>query len=202
MISSLYFKVPKKIRIFIFFLLIILIFYFVGSFIFMKTETIPSDFLSARQEASLIAQGIVGMSNESAKKIDEIADLSNKEDYTEALNLVVSEMERNREIRQKAIELSSSLESMTRSSSKIYPDSSARIALEAVSVETTLISRLVDYNDYLNQLLEILQMKILGKGDSHQKIIDLISKINDEANAINDLNQRFNDLMKVFDLNK
>ncbi|MEK7149583.1 MAG: hypothetical protein AAB757_01245 [Patescibacteria group bacterium] len=202
MIGNLYFGISKKVRIFIIFLLIILVFYFIGRFIFIRLNKVPLEFFKARQEASLIAHGIVKLSTDSAERVGQISNLNDKQNYTEALNLVTREMEKNREIRQKAIELSANLEIMARSTAKIYPDSSARVALEAVSIETTLISQLVDYSDYLNQLLEILRAKLLGQSNSHDKINELIKKINAEAKTVNELNQKFNDLMNQFDNNK
>ncbi len=199
MIKKFYFGIPKKIRLFIIFLLIILSVYFIGRFIFAETHGIPPEFLKARQEASVVAQVIVGLSSDSAKKIEDISTLTNQGNYTEALNLVVAEMDRNREIRQKALTLSSNLETMASNSAKIYPDSSARTAIEAITVETTIISKLVDYNDYLNQLLEILKAKLLGQQNAMWEVPDLVNKINGEAKEVNDLNQKFNDLMAKFD---
>lgn len=199
MISKLYSNIPRKIKLFLFFLLIILVFYFIGRFIFVRTNNIPSDFLKARQEASVISQIIVNLSSDSAKRIEEISILDSQAQYTEALNLIVSEMNKNREIRQKAIELSSSLETMAKNASDIYPDSSASVALEAIGIETTIISRLINYNDYLNQLLEVLQLKLLGKNNLHKKINELIGRVNEEAKEINKLNEKFNDLMAQFD---
>lgn len=184
---------------FLIFLLIILAAYFVGRFVFVKTQKIPQDFLKARQEASVIAQVIVNFSNDSAKRIEDISKLNNQGEYTEALNLVISEMDKNREIRQKAISLSANLGIMTQNAVGIYPDSSARIAIEAITVEATLINKLIDYNDYLNQLLEFLRLKLLGKTDPNVKINELIDKINGEANTINGLNEKFNELMAKFD---
>ena len=199
MIKKFYFGIPKKIRLFIIFLLIILAVYFIGRFIFAETHGIPTEFLKARQEASLVAQVIVGLSSDSAKKIEDISALNSQGRYTEALNLVVAEMDRNREIRQKALELSSNLEVMASNSAKIYPDSSARNAIEAITVETTIISKLVDYNDYLNQLLEILKARLLGQQNAMGQVSGLVEKINNEAKEVNDLNQKFNDLMDKFD---
>jgi DNA repair ATPase RecN len=183
-------------------LLIILAAYFIGRFAFIKTHQIPQDFLKARQEASVIAQVIVNFSNDSAKRIEDISKLNSKGDYMEALNLVTAEMEKNREIRQKAISLSANLGTMAQNAVGIYPNSSASIAVEAITIETTLISKLVDYNDYLNQLLEFLRNQLLGKQNPNIKVNQLIDKINEEAIAINDLNQKFNELMAKFDGNR
>lgn len=199
MIGNFYYKIPSRIRLLILFLIIILLAYFVVRFLAVETKKIPDNFLQARQEASLIAQDIVGLSNQTADNLKQIAQLDEGHKYTEALILISQELERNRQAREKAIDLSVRLETMAKNLAEISPQSASQVALEAVSSETTLISRLITYNDYLTQLLEILQKKFLGKSNG-DNISDLIAKINDEAREINDLNQKFNDTMKEFDL--
>ena len=154
--------------------------------------------MKARQEAASIALVIVGMSDQSATNIDRISELDAEHKYREALTLVTDEIQRNNEARQKAIELSNQLEKMANNLSGIYPVSSAQVALQAVSSETTLISRLITYNDYLNQLLDVLRRKFAGQIDGNE-VPELVQKINNEAQAINDLNREFNDQMKIFD---
>lgn len=188
----------KKIKILIFFIIIIFIAYFVLRFLNVEPKNIPSDFLVARQNAFLIARDIVSISDKSTDKLNEIAQFDKERKYTEALFLVSQEIERNRQTREKAIRLSGQLEIMARNLSKISPSSAGQVALEAISSETALISRLIAYNDYYVRLLEILREKFLGKMNGDQ-ISELISKINNEARAINDLNQKFNEMMKKFD---
>lgn len=197
-ITSFYLKIPRRIRILIVFFLVILLAYFIIRFLGVETQSIPPDFLKARGQASLIAAQIVSISDESAKRIDEIAKLDEEQKYTEALLAVSKELERNREARDRAVELSAQLETMARNLAQISPISFGQKALEAVSSETALISRLITYNDYLTQLLDVLRGKFLNRGDGNQ-VPELIQKINDEARAINDLNQKFNDVMKEFD---
>jgi hypothetical protein len=194
-----YSKIPRRIRILFIFTIIILLAYFVIQFLIADTKTIPDDFLRARQEASLIAQEIVFSSNESVSTFSEISNLDKEGKYAEALTLVSQEIERNRQAREKAIKLSVQLEIMARNISKISPASAGQIALEAITSETALISRLVTYNSYLSQLLDLLRDKFLGKSDG-DNIPELIIKINDEIQAINDLNQKFNKMMEEFDL--
>ena len=199
MIGNFYFKIPRRIRILIVFIIIIFIAYFILRFLSAEPRNIPSDFLIARQEASLIAQNIVSLSNESISRLNEISQFDKDRKYTEALLLISQELERNREAREKAIKLSAQLEIMAKNLAKISPASAGQIALEAISSETALISRLITYNDYLTKLLEILRNKFLEKQNGDQ-VPELISKINNEAKAINDLNQKFNEVMKKFDL--
>lgn len=199
MITDLYSKTPKRIRLLILFIIILLLAYFVLRFLTVETKNVPEDFLRARQEASLIASEIVVISNESTNNLNEIAQLDKERKYTEALVLISQELERNRQAREKAIKLSVQLETMAKNLSQISPASASQVALQAISSETALISRLITYNDYLTQLLEILREKFLGKNEG-DRISELLVKINDEIQAINDLNRKFNEVMGEFDL--
>ncbi|MEE8131495.1 MAG: hypothetical protein V3T98_00350 [Candidatus Paceibacterota bacterium] len=200
MISNFYFKIPRRLRIFIIFILVVLAAYLIARIFFVEFKTVPNDFLRARQEASLIAKDIVGLSNESAGNLDKIYEFDKDGNYTEALNLLASELERNRQAREKAIKLSAQLEKMARAVPEISPASASQSAIQAISSETALISHLIAYNDYLFQLLEVLRSKFLGKTkNSSERISELINKINEEVQAINELDRKFNEIMEGFD---
>ena len=200
MIRDLYLKVPRKVRLFVVLLVMLFLAYFVGRFLLAKTKTVPSEFMQARQAASVVAQDIVGMSKDSARHIGDISALNNERKYKEALDLVKQELERNRQIRDKAIALSGNLQTMTVNVSAIEPKLSAQTALEAVSTEVTLIGHLLTYNDYLNQLLTAIKGRITGDEDvSAETISDLVKKINDESVVVNALNEKFNEQMMEFD---
>src|SRR3989339_660393 len=200
MMSELYFRVPRKIRLFVILLIMVFFAYFVGRFLLAQTKTVPDDFMQARQEASLIAHDIVGMSKDSAKHIGDISALNNDKKYAEALELVKQELERNRQIRDKAIAVSGHLQTMTLGVSSIEPKTSAETALGAVSTEVTLIGHLLTYNDYLNQLLVIIKGKITGDPEAvGADVSALVKKINDESIMVNELNDTFNEQMTTFD---
>jgi len=200
MIINLYFKIPRRMRILIIFLLIVAAVGLIVKTFTPETKNTPKEFLEARQEASLIAKDIIDISGRTAENIKKISDLDKNKEYTEALNLISEELNNNREARENAISLSTKLEIMAKNVSQISPAVAGQIAIQAISSETTLISRLITYNDYLIKLLEILQAKFLEKEkNANDKIADLIEKINDEARAINDLNNNFNNLMTEFD---
>ncbi|MFA5098787.1 MAG: hypothetical protein WC461_01025 [Candidatus Paceibacterota bacterium] len=198
MFSEIYSKIPKRIKMLILFIIIISAAFLAFQFWFADAKKVPSDFLQARQQASIIASEIVGISGQSTNTLSQISQLDKDGKYTEALILVSQELERNKESRDKAINLSVQLETMTKNLSAISPDSASRTALEAIASETSLISKLIDYNDDLTKLLEILQNKFLGKY-SGDKISELVAKINDDIKVINELNRKFNDVMKNFD---
>ncbi len=196
--SNLYLKIPRRARTLIIIFVLVLAIFLLLRFIPIRPKNVPGDFLKARQEASLAAKKIVSISDESSNNIKEVSKLDEERKYSEALNIISRELERNREARGKAIQLSIQLEIMAKNLAQISPASAGQKALEAVSSETALISRLITYNDYLTQLLEVLKVKFLrnGGGDG---VPELIQKINNEAQAINDLDKKFNDAMKGFD---
>lgn len=199
MLNSFYFKIPRRLRIFAVFLLIILAAYLLVRFMAVDVKTIPEDFLKARQEASWIAKDIIVISTQTTNNINKISDFDKEGKYEEALNLISAELNNNRQAREKAVGLSIQLEAMAKNLSGISPAPAGQLALQAVSSETSLINRLINYNDYMVQLLEILQKKFLGQENNTNKISDLIQKINEEAKAINDLDNNFNKLMADFD---
>lgn len=197
---ELYFRIPQKVRLFVALLIMMFLAYFVGRFFLAQTKTVPGDFMRARGEASVVAQDIVGMSKESARHIGDISALNNEKKYPEALVLVQQEIERNRQIRDKAIALSGHLQTMTLNVSAIEPKVSAETALEAVSTEVILIGHLLTYNDYLNQLLVAIKGRIMGdESVSSEDIADLVKKINDESIVVNVMNDKFNERMTKFD---
>ncbi len=198
MFNSVY-RIPRRIRIFILFIIIIFLAYFTVRIITPPSKNIPPNFLKAREEASLMAKNIVVISGKTAENINKISDFDKKGEYAEALNLISEELNNNNEARSQAVNLSVQLEIMAKNLADISPASMGQIALQAISSETALINRLITYNDYLIKLLEVLQKKILGQGGNSGQISELIGKINEEAKVINNLDKNFNQLMDEFD---
>jgi len=123
MFSDIYVKIPKRIKLLILFIAIILTAFVVFQLWFSGTRKIPNDFLRARQEASLVASEIVLISSQSSGALSQIAQLDQEGKYTEALILVSQELERNKQARDKAINLSLQLETMAKNLSAISPAS-------------------------------------------------------------------------------
>ena len=200
-ITSLYFKVPRRLRFFIIFAILIiaayLFFYLLAAN--SNVKKVPDEFLKARQEASLIALDIISFSNQTANNISKISELDKEAKYEDALNLIAQEIDHNRQAREGAIKLSAQLEKMAKNISGIEPPEAAQIALQAVGSETALISRLISYNDYLIQLLEVLRQKFSEEKNINGRIVELVGKINEESKTINDLDKNFNQLMAEFD---
>ena len=200
-IADLYFKVPRRLRFFIIFAILIIAIYLFFYLLAANSNVkkVPDEFLKARQEASLIALDIISFSNQTANNISKISELDKEAKYEDALNLIAQEIDHNRQAREGAIKLSAQLEKMAKNISGIEPPEAAQIALQAVGSETALISRLISYNDYLIQLLEVLRQKFSEEKNINGRIVELVGKINEESKTINDLDKNFNQLMAEFD---
>lgn len=192
-------KISKKIRVFAVAVIVVFALFLMGRFLIAKDVIIPLEFQIAHQEAIVVADEIVSLSDISAKKIWEISQLADKGKYGDAINLTKAEIQKNQELREKALQLSADLEIMARASAKISSEAAAREAIEAVSVEMALISQLINYNGYLYEILDILKQRVLGITANYNEINNLIEKANREANFINSTNEKFNEMMRKID---
>lgn len=159
---------------------------------------ISKDFDFSRKQSALIAQDIVNLSTEIKNDISKINDLDKEKKYKEAFNLLNETNFKISDIRQKAIELSKTLEIMTKELNNIKAKGNERWAIVAVTNRLTIISHLINYSDYLFSLNLALQKRFYGE-DNKKEIEDLIQKINMEATAINEANQKAMEAMKKFD---
>lgn len=187
-------KIPRSLRFLIVLLLMVLAVYLLWRILFYRSLVVPAKFLEANRAGVSIAERIVDLSQESAERIGAISKLDKENRISEALDLVYRELERNKEMREEAVKLSKELEAMTATLDEIEPDSVRTRVLQAINAEVTLMNRLVDYNDYLYQILSALRDKFLYNiAPPKNKIDELIAKINQETKEINDLNARFNE---------
>lgn len=172
-----------------------------AKFLFFQPINVPKDFLDARQRSINIAQGIARLASDSLIDLSRIGQLDGAGKIKEALSLVTKSLNDNQQARAEAIKLSATLEVMAKNLPEISPYRARDLATEGLGYEVTLINHLITYNDYLNQLLSVLQEKFAGRGDGgvDAQIKKWINKINDEGEAINVLNRKYNDTMIKFD---
>jgi len=168
-----------------------------------STKYIPQEFVEAKARSAEIAQRITNLSSQSLSGLEQINNLDKSKDYSEAVILASNKLVQNRETREEAIKLASQMEKMAAGLPEIKPAKARQIATEAIGYEVALVSRLISYNDFFNQLFDTLIKKFKNEeSDANSKTQELINKINDEAQAINELNSKFNraiaELDKVF----
>ncbi len=160
---------------------------------------IPDDFSNARQLAWNYSQIIAGAVKDTPQNLKLIQQLESAGKSTEALNVLIEEAKKNASAQDAAIKLSGELETMAKEIPNIEPQKSGEAALVAISSETTLIYKLVAYNNYISNLLELLRQKLTGKLFGVAKINSVIDSINSEIDEINGLNAQFVNYMNSFD---
>jgi len=163
---------------------------------------VPAEFIDARGNGAVIAERIVSLSKESITNLAEISAEDEIGNYTAGLELVLKEVERNEKARNEALELSKELGKMTTNLTQIKPEEAAKVGLEATINELQIVQRLINYNAYVFQLLDVLQGRFTGGGsgpNTDEKVKELISKMNQEAEAINELNEKYKTQMGEFD---
>jgi len=167
-------------------------------FRFLSSGGMPQEFIDARIQGAMISQNIVNLSNQSVDDIGKINQLEKQGNFVEATNVTLETIQKSKEIRDQAVQLSNQVSKMTSSLSDIKSFEARQAALEAISNRLALISRLINYSDYLNQLLQALQAKFAGQpGNNNVELV--ISQINAEVTAINSFNNQATQAMNRFD---
>ena len=171
---------------------------YLAGYLLISPGFVPPQFNEARNKSGLIAKEIVALTEESIKNLDVISLNERENNILKALNLVREELERAKNSRAKAVELTEQLDIMARGASGITPAKARNLAIEAVAKELSLISHMIVYNDILNGLLKTLELKFKGIGDS-QEVQNIIKNMNNEAREINNLNESFNQKIQELD---
>ena len=163
------------------------------------STNLPPNFLISRQEASVISQNIVDLTNKTDAKIAEAnaADLAG--DKVKAKALVEDAQNINKDAYQAASDLAAQLKILTESLATMNP-SSQRLAYEAVATEFSLVSEFIVYTQNLNGFLEKLLVSMETDVQvSKEDIANALQNTNDSAKKINSLNTEFNARMKALD---
>lgn len=170
-------------------------------YIVFPPNYLPSEFSDARIKGADTAQRVVDLSRETLAKLSEVSKYDQQGDTSEALIAISNAVISNRENQAEAIRLSAQLSAMAENLPRISPSHAREIATQAVTSEVELVSRLLYYTAYLEELFETLKVKFEKPWVAYLdgQVADLINKINDEAQAINELNKQFNSLMAEFD---
>ena len=167
----------------------------------MGSGSVSTEFTDARMQGALIAQDIVNLSNDMGAGLEQIHALDARHNFTEALNVTQGLIEKSKEVRKKAVELSAQLEQQTSALSSVSSDDARAAALESISDRLALITKLINYSDSLADLLSALQARFTGAeaGQDSSKVTQLIQEINSEVTAINHFNRQASQAMDRFD---
>ncbi len=171
---------------------------FLGNRLLDSKNSVPGEFTEARLQGAIISQNIVELSRKSTADLEAINKLDSEKNFGQALDLTLKVIQQSREIREQAVKLSDQVSKMTQALSGIKSFEARQAALEAIASQLAIISRLINYSDYLGQLLTILQARFVGQPGDH-RVATIIDQTNAEVNAINNFNNQATQAMARFD---
>lgn len=172
---------------------------FFGAFSLASQKEAPVEFTESRENAASVSREIVGLTGLVNKKISEANDFEIGGKQNEALARVEEARIHNNEAYNKALELSEHLSSLTSSLSRV-PKEKRRAALEATTVEFSLVREFISYTKNLNTFFDLLTETIRTRGGGNgEGIKDLLATVNKNVEKINILNDEFLRKMRDFD---
>ncbi len=175
--------------------------FMVANYVSSKSISIPEAYYTARISATTAAARVSTLVSDSLANLSQIETLDRTNKPKDALMLVEYELGRRQQKQAATTEISTSLERMAYAAGQITPaETAGRLAIETISTGVTMVSRVVTYNTYLDQLFTALQHKFrTGQTAPGTTVRDLITNMNEEARAINLLGERFSKLEQEFD---
>ncbi|MDP3999585.1 MAG: hypothetical protein Q8P76_03275 [bacterium] len=192
-------RIKKDTKIALIILLAVVAIYFWVQYV-VASVFVPDNFTEARKSSAAVSAEIISVLDESLKTLQTISERDQNYAFSSALKLVSAEIDRTKESKKKATELTLALDKMARAVPEISPSKARNLAVEAVSSAIALISHLVIYNDSLNGLLDTLRYKFSGDIRYDAKDVQvMVQNMNREAKEINALNDLFNQKMREFD---
>ena len=165
-----------------------------------RRESLPQDFLTAKQEAAEVSQRIVELTSTTNEKIKAV-NLSDLEgDEGQALALIQEARRTNEEAYQKAFDLSRYLQKIAESLGELKSVKNQRAVYEAVAVELSLVSEFISYTQSLNNFLDTLAKAVSTNSFADRQTAgNYLNEVNQKAKTINNLNQEFLAKIEKFD---
>ena len=169
-------------------------------FEYFFTGSVPRAFLDARLQAAGASNNAALLINNSLSNLSKIERMEANNSNDQALDLVGFEISQKQEKQNAAILLAAQLQTMADAANAITSGRARGMALEAVTSGISLVSRLVAYNNSLDNLFAAIQYKILnGAPPAGVNLRSVIASLNADAKSINDLNTKFNALLSEID---
>jgi hypothetical protein len=160
---------------------------------------VPDDFKTARLQGALISQSIVQYSNQLSDTLANINQLEKEGKLKDALKATDEVLAKSQDLRSRAIDLSHQIEIMAQALPKISSADARQAALDSISDRLAVISRLVDYSNYIGDLLAALRDRFTPDAHSLAQIDSIISQINLEVASINNFDKNGSAAMERFD---
>lgn len=174
----------------------------VAGFAIAKSRLFSADvapaFEQARMQGAIISDTIVRLSNDISNDLTRVSELDHAGNPRDALSLTVEVQAKAKEVRERANELSEELKKMISAMDSIKSPEAKQAAMEAVTNQMAIISRLISYSEYLQDLSQVLSNRFTG-GYDKRSVSVIISQVNAEVTAVNSFNKQAVQAMERFE---
>jgi len=169
---------------------------------YFTASGVPRAFLEERIQAAGAANNAAVLINSSIENLKKIEQFEAADSNEQALDLISFEISQKQEKQNAAVLLASHLEVMANAAKDITSNRARNLAIESVTIGVSMVSRLVTYNNSVEQLFSAIQYKIInGNVPDGTNLRGLIAGINANSKSINDLSRAFNAALEEFDKN-
>lgn len=171
--------------------------FMIAKFKFSSAD-VPQAFDQARMQGASISDTIVRLSNEVSGDLAKVNELDHAGNPRDALSLTVEVQGKIKEIRAQANSLSEELKKMITAFDGIKSPEAKQAAMEAITNQMAIISRLISYSEYLDELSQVLSNHFREVGDKRD-VSAIIAQVNAEVTAVNNFNKQAVQAMERFE---
>ena len=149
-------------------------------FVQSQAAYVPPQFFEARNRAGEISNSIVELTDTSVGNLRLISAADESGKYEKGLELTLEEVDRNTEVKNEAFKLSEELKTMALRLGEVKPKEAATVGLEATTNGLELVQRLINYNNFTQELLGVLQTRLKSNGSpqTRERIEQIILRMN------------------------
>src|SRR3989344_1107929 len=187
----------RRLLIFVAALLVITIGYLGYRFYSAAQRRVPQEFSEARAQVTAISENIISNSNSIATLVARLSSVTSTP--AQASSTLGEVLTKVGDVHDQAIDLSTTLEVMTKAVQDVRMAEAQAAALRAVSYRLSFVSRLVNYTEDVNRLALAIRLRLDSGIQNREEIANLILKINSEVAAANSLSDQADEAMDQVD---
>ena len=191
-------KFSRRTKIIATFVIVVILGYGIAKF-WQAQNKVPAAFTVARLQGAIIAQEIVGNSNQSTAELEAISAYDEEGNYSKALASTTDMINQSAGLRNEAVQLSAQVSEMTADLPQITSPTAQQAALDSISSQLALMNELVTYSNDLDRLLAVLQSRFAGNLVPDTQVSAIVTQVNVDVTAINNFNTQATQAMAKFD---
>ena len=169
-------------------------------FFSLSSIEVPEEFKLAREDAAQASEEISKILNDSVENLALIARYEREGNINDARDLAQEEINKADARNQASLNLATAVQKMAESAQAVKSETAKQKVVEASSFQVTAITHILKYNSLLNSLLTEINAKFSPRSTgTEERIAELLSELNKEAEEINELNANFTQALREFD---